>query len=34
VPESHFCGGGGGGGAPGTQGVPCWDSFVCYTVDC
>ena len=20
--------------ANGTQGPPCWDSFVCYTVDC
>jgi hypothetical protein len=32
VPESHFCGGG--GGQEGTKGVPCWDSFVCYSVDC
>ena len=35
VPPSHpaICRGGGGGGG-GTQAVPCWDSFVCYTVDC
>ena len=26
----RFCG----TGDDGTQGVPCWDSFLCYSVDC
>lgn len=34
IPPTHpmICRGGGGG--EGTQAPPCWDSFVCYTVDC